>query len=337
MTPQRVELGRYLFYDARLSGNGMQSCATCHVQTLAFTDGRTRAIGSTGQVHPRSSQPLVNVAYRDVLTWANPDLRALEQQVILPLLGTTPVEMGLAGHEERAFSQLRRDRNYGPLFAAGFPGEGEPVNLRNVTLALSAFVRSIVSFRSPYDRFRFEGDRKALSPAALRGMALFFGPEARCGSCHLGHNAPGELGLNLDGGSRAANRQADDAGVSTFHNTGLYNLPGPVSSRADSTGLHEHTGRIEDVGRFRVPSLRNIAVTKPYMHDGSIATLEGVLDHYVAGGRARGAPQQSSLITPLQLDGQQRSDLIAFLNSLTDLEALRDPRWGDPWPDAVAR
>ena len=341
MTAARVELGRYLFYDTRLSGNGTQSCATCHIQALAFTDGRSRAIGSTGDRHPRSSMPLVNVAYRDALTWANPTLRSLEEQVLIPMFGTDPVELGLAGHEPRVQVELSASPIYQRLFAAAFtvpvPADRARdiverlVTTENVALALAAFQRSIVSFRSPYDRYRFHGDKTALSASARRGMALFFSRRTRCGGCHLGHTVTTDLGLNLDGGSKAATSPPTAPPVFLFHNTGLYNLPGPVPYPADNTGKYAHTGQLEDAGRFRVPTLRNVAVTAPYMHDGSIATLNEVLDHYVAGGGRAPNPRQSESIQPLTLREDERRDLVAFLHSLTDEVLLRDPRWSDPW------
>ena len=340
MTEARVELGRHLFYDTRLSGNGEQSCATCHIQALAFTDGRPRGLGSTGERHPRSAMSLVNVAYRDALTWGNPTLRSLEEQVLVPLFGTDPVELGLSGHEPRVYAALAASPVYRRLFAAAFPppapadgvegGVERLVTTDNVALALAAFQRSIVSFRSAYDRYRFHDDETALSPAARRGMRLFFSGRARCGGCHLGHTVSTDLGLNLDGGSKAATSPVGDPPVFLFHNTGLYNLPGPVPYPAENAGKYLHTGDLEDAGQFRIPSLRNVAVTAPYMHDGSIAALGEVLDHYVAGGRAPN-PRQSESIRPLSLRDDERRDLIAFLQSLTDEALLRDPRWADPW------
>lgn len=330
MTVERVELGRHLFYDKRLSGNGTTACASCHFQELAFTDGRAQPTGSTGALHPRSAMSLINTAYRDALTWANPSLRTLEQQVLVPMLGTTPVELGLQGQEARIYAGLARDPIYRSLFAAAFPGVEAPINTANAAASLAAFVRSIISFRSPFDRYRFENDMTAMSEAAQRGMKLFFSTKARCGGCHMAHNVTVDLGLNLDGGSKTAASPPDDPPVFMFHNTGLYNLPGPSVYPADNTGLHAHTGLLTDVGKFRVPTLRNIAVTAPYMHDGSIPTLEKVLDHYINGGRAPN-PLLSESIRPITLSAAERSDLIAFLHSLTDEQALRDPRWSDPW------
>ena len=323
MTPARIALGRRLFYDLRLSGNGTQSCATCHRQELVFTDARAQAVGSTGMVHSRSAMSLVNVAYRDALTWADPALRSLEEQALIPMFGTSPIELGLTGQEARVYAELGGDPVYQRLFQAAFPGVDDPVTTPNVALALAAFQRSIVSFRSPFDRYRQHEDRTALSASAMRGSVLFFsGRRARCSGCHRG--------LNLDGGSKTADSPADEVPVFQFHNTGLYNLSGPLSYPADDTGLHKKTGRLEHDGQFRIPTLRNIALTAPYMHDGSLATLDAVLDHYVTGGRTEN-PRRSSAIRPLTLTADDRRDLVAFLESLTDEALLRDPRWSDPW------
>lgn len=331
MTVELVELGRHLFYDTRLSGNGTKACASCHLQELAFTDGRAQPIGSTGEVHPRSAMSLINVAYRDALTWANPSLRTLEVQLLVPMFGTHPVELGLLDRQETVYRELGKDRTYRRLFAAAFPDSAAPITTPNVVGALAAFIRSIVSFRSPFDRYRFHNDTAALTPAAARGMRLFFSPQARCGGCHMAHNVTVDLGLNLDGGSKTARSPADEPAVFMFHNTGLYNLPAPFFYPQDALGLYTVTGDLKDVGKFRVPSLRNIAVTAPYMHDGSVATLEQVLDHYTTGGRARN-PNVSESIQPITLTAEQRADLIAFLASLTDREALTDARWSNPWP-----
>lgn len=330
MTQELVELGRHLFYDKRLSGNGTQSCATCHVQALAFTDRRALGHGSTGELHPRSPMSLVNVAYRDALTWANRNLRTLEEQALAPMFGEHPVELGMAGNEERIYAALGADTRYRELFAAAFASE-TAVTRERVIAALSAFERSIVSYNSPYDRFRFYNDESALDESARRGMDLFFSDDkANCRSCHLGHVTGNVLGLNLDGASRTSTSDPDEPHLYLFRNTGLYALGDPFSYPLDNLGLYEQTGYEKDIGRFRTPTLRNIALTAPYMHDGSIATLEEVLDHYVAGGRAPN-PQLSEFIKPLQLTEQDRADLIAFLHSLTDPVVLTDPRWSDPW------
>jgi cytochrome c peroxidase len=315
LTPERIALGRHLFFDTRLSGNGTQSCGTCHRREFAFTDTRPRAIGATGAVHSRGSMSLVNVAYRDVLTWADPSMTSLERQALVPMFGEHPIELGLKGHEAAVFRRLADDVIYLRLFGDAFPGDSDPIRTDTIVSALAAFQRSIVSFRSPYDRARYGGDASAMPPAARRGEALFFSREkAGCFQCHGG--------LNFDGGSRVA---GGESAAPVFHNTGLF-----VRYAAPNTGVHAHTGAPGDEGRFRAPTLRNIARTAPYMHDGSIATLGGVLDHYAAGGRAA-HENRSPLLRPFTLTAAERQDLLAFLDSLTDIDALVDSRWGDPW------
>lgn len=329
-TPAKVELGRYLFYDTRLSRDGSKSCASCHEQARSFTDGLDRSPGVTGDLTHRNAMSLTNVAYFPVLTWSNPLLKHLEQQALVPLLGQEPVELGLAGMDEEVVRRLNEESIYRRLFAKAFPEVRGQISMATIVRALSAFERTIISVRSPYDRYRYEGDVGAVSDAVIRGEALFFSERAECHHCHNG--------LNF---SDTVLHERNRAGEVAFHNTGLYNLNGKGAYPADNTGIMEITGRPEDMGRFRAPSLRNVAVTGPYMHDGSIETLDGVLDHYAAGGRTiqsgphagvgRNNPLKSSFIPGFALTAQDRSDLIAFLNSLTDEQFLRDPRFSNPW------
>lgn len=296
MSIAKVELGRHLFYDQRMSVNGKQSCGTCHRQELAFTDGKARGEGATGQVHPRGSMSLVNVAYAPLLTWANPRLSALEEQALVPILGVDPVELGLEGHTDRFLSQLRQDPLYQRLFAAAFPEIPIPYSLDNVTKAIAAFERTIVSTRSPYDLYRYGGDPDAISESARRGEILFFSSQrAGCFQCHGGWNFSGPVRFEGSGQPEVE-----------FHDTGLK-------------------------GKFRTPTLRNIELTAPYMHDGSISTLEEVIDHYAAGGRDTENPNKSSILRGFQVSPQEKRDLIEFLRSLTDRELLRDARWSNPW------
>lgn len=319
MTPAKVELGRYLFYDKRISVNGRESCGSCHKQELAFTDGRARAEGTTGQLHPRSSMSLANVAYNPVFTWANATLNSLEEQALTPMLGEDPIELGLKGREQQYLDTIGRDKIYQRLFPVAFPAETSLVSLSNVVKAISTFERSIVSFRSPYDRYRYGHDESALSESAKRGEILFNSSEhARCFRCHGGWNLSGNV--RYEGGSEQPS--------GSFLNTGVTRYLPP------NRGLFEQSKRPEDVGKFRVPSLRNIAVTAPYMHDGSVATLEDVIDHYAAGGKTE-HPNKSPILRPFRLTADEKHDLIEFLKSLTDEELLHDPRWSDPWTATV--
>jgi cytochrome c peroxidase len=323
MSAAKVELGRYLFFDQRMSVNGQQSCGSCHLQRLAFTDGRAQAQGTTGQAHPRSSMSLVNVAYASHLTWADPDMTSLEAQALVPMLGDTPIELGLKGRERQFLASLRSDPVYQKLFPPAFPGEHDVFTLVNVVKAVACFERSIVSMRSPYDRYRWGGNEAAISDAAKRGEILFFsGERAGCFQCHGGWNFSSEV--RFEGGAGGSRGDALRGG---FFNTGVsgYSVP--------NRGVYEKTGRTEDLGKFRAPSLRNIAVTAPYMHDGSVATLAQVLDHYQAGGRFA-HPNKSAILRPFLLSDSERSDLVEFLKALTDEDMLHDARWSNPWTAA---
>jgi cytochrome c peroxidase len=325
----RIELGHWLFYDTRLSGNGTMSCGTCHQQALAFTDGRTTSIGSTGVSHPRNAMTLVNSAYASRLTWANPLLARLEDQALIPLLGDHPVEMGMSGREMEIAALLASGDKYATLTRKAFPGDENPYSLLNAVRAIATFVRTIVSYNSPYDRY-LAGDASALSPSAEKGLALFFSERVECFHCHGG--------FNFSDSTTHANSAVDQAG---FHNNGLYNIGGTGAYPPDNTGLFDMTGVARDMGRFRAPTLRNIALTAPYMHDGSIATLDEVIAHYARGGRlisdgaragdGRLSPFKSEFVTGFDLSDEERGNLIDFLRSLTDDSVLANDRWADPF------
>ena len=329
MSAAKVELGRRLFYDTRMSVNGTASCATCHKQELAFTDGRTVSAGATGEKHSRGAMSLVNVAYSAVLTWSNPQMTELERQALVPMFGEHPVELGL--REGDGFpTMLRSDPKYQELFERAFPEPIGRFTIANVTKAIASFERSIISARSAWDRYHYGRDDNAVSESAKRGEVLFFSQELSCFRCHGGFNFSG-----------AAVSEGHAVREPEFHNTGLYNVAGAVSYPAPNLGIFEFTKDPKDVGKFKAPTLRNVALTAPYMHDGSIATLEEVLDHYAAGGRTlrsgphAGAghdnPNKDLLIGGFKLSSQDRSDLVEFLKSLTDEEVLHDRRFANPW------
>jgi cytochrome c peroxidase len=330
MSEAKAELGRHLFYDPRLSGNGTQSCSSCHEQERAFTDGRGRAVGSTGQVHPRGSMSLVNVAYAASLTWGNPAMTALEDQALVPMFGDQPIELGLEKPGSVLLERLRREPRYRPLFERAFGGVSDPFSLEHVTQAIASFERTIISASSPYDRYHNERDDAAIPAAARRGEMLFFSQPLSCFRCHGGFTFSG-----------AVEFEGRRDGTVEFHNTGLYNIAGALSYPSPNTGIYEVTRKLEDVGKFKAPTLRNIAVTAPYMHDGSAATLEDVVAHYAAGGRTildgphRGVghdnPGKSPTVRGFSLSADQRDDLIAFLRALTDEPLLNDRRFSNPW------
>ena len=329
ITVDKVELGRRLFYEARLSVNGQGSCASCHQQQLSFTDGRSRAIGVTGELHGRSSMSLVNVAYNNNYTWASRDVQTLEQQIEIPLFNRQPIELGLSGNEELLISDFESSTSYSTHFERAFPESADPVSMDNIIKALATFVRTIIAADSAFDRLLYLDDQNTMAEPAMRGMRLFFSEKFNCGVCHEGQN--------LAGGQT----MSEKPGVETeFHNTGLYNVGGRNRYPESDPGLRMETGHSDDDGMFRAPSLRNIAVTAPYMHDGSIATLSEVIDHYAAGGRTihngpnagigNANSSKSPLLTGFELDASDKRDLLSFLESLTDYSVLDDSRFSKP-------
>jgi cytochrome c peroxidase len=315
MTEAKVRLGRRLFYDVRLSGNGTYACASCHQQKLAFTDGRARALGSTGQAHARSAMSLTNVAFNASFGWADPKTRTLEAQMAVPMFNEHPIEMGIKGNEKAIVARLTADAVGARLFEDAFPGQ--PVTLDTLVKAIASFERTMLSVSSPLDRYLYRDDRAALSPAAQRGMSLFFSDRLACAQCHAGFNLSGPT---VHDGSADA--------TPSFHNTGLFNVDGRGGYPSIDRGLFDTTHAAVDMGRFRAPTLRNIAVTAPYMHDGSVATLAEVIDHYASGGIQ--SPVKSPRLKGFEITDAERSDVIAFLNSLTDPEFLANPVLGKP-------
>ncbi len=247
MSESKVALGRRLFFEQRLSLTGAYSCASCHDPARSFTDGCSVAVGATGEPLPHSAMALVNVAYNVSFGWTKPDLASLEAQMLEPLLNEHPVELGLAGRQQQAAATVATDPAYAASFAAAFPESHAPVSFDNIVKAIAAFERTLISGDSAFDRYVFGGQQDALSPSAKRGMALFFSARAGCSGCHSGFNFSGSW-RDVEG----------DTGKPPFVSNGT--TPEPL----------------------RVPTLRNISLTAPYMHDGRFATLEAVLEHYAA-------------------------------------------------------
>lgn len=278
-TPAKAALGRRLFTDRRLSIDGTVACASCHNPSRAFTDGRAVAVGVAGRTGLRNAPALINRGYGTSFFW---DGRAstLETQVLQPLLDTRE----MAATRASVLQTLRQDRQYRRQFRAAFDREPE---WDDVGRALASYVRTIRSGTSPFDRFR-HGDRSALTAQQQQGMRIFLG-RGNCWSCHKGANLTDER----------------------FHNTGV----------AFRGGDHTDEGRFvisrhpSDRRAFKTPTLREVARTAPYMHDGSIATLDDVVDHYDRGGAAD--PSLSKEIRPLDLSADDKRALVAFLRSLS--------------------
>lgn len=287
LTEAGARLGRRLFYESSLSRTGEISCSSCHVQEHAFSDPNPVSSGVEALQGTRNAPALVNLAWSERFFW---DGRApsLEEQAGKPI--ENPIEMDLALDD--AVARLRADDSYAADFESAF---AEPVTADNLRRAMASFIRVLVSGDSAYDR-HLNGDDSLFSAAAARGEELFFGERAECFHCHP------QGALTNDG----------------FFNDGSYREGG-------DEGRKGVTGRSGDLGKFKVPGLRNVAVSAPYMHDGSLATLRDVVEQYAAGGL--GHPSTDPQIVPLRLADGDIDDLVAFLEALTDPAFLTDPRF----------
>jgi cytochrome c peroxidase len=319
MSAEKVALGRRLFFEPRLSLTGGYSCASCHNPARAFTDGRAVAVGATGQTLTRSAMSLINAAYNISFGWMKPEVLSLEQQMLEPLLNQHPVELGLMGQEASVCSMLAADPEYSAEFAQAFPrgaatnanavdqrgcdpptgsadaatavrsdasllgaDRNRAVTFDNIIKAIAAFERTLIAGDSPFDHYVFRGEHDALSAQEKRGMELFYSSRAGCGTCHSG--------FNFNGNWRDSEGLTGEA---AFANNGVGNQP------------------------LRVPTLRNIALTAPYMHDGRFSTLEAVLDHYASVAQQ---PASDPKLRTFNLSPDERADVIAFLHALTDAQ-----------------
>jgi cytochrome c peroxidase len=319
MSDEKVALGRHLFFDTRLSSTGQYSCASCHRPELAFTDGRGRAQGATGETVRRGAMTLTNVAYNAAFTWGSGKVRSLESQMRQPLFNEHPLEMGLRSDGGAAVKALLAEANYLPQFQAAYPDDPSPVSMEHIIKAIASFERTLISGRSPFDHYLFDDEHSALSEPAKRGMALFYSARVGCAQCHSGINFSGPIIYVGHENERAL-----------FANTGLYDVDRRGAYPPSDQGLIEVTHRGADMGKFRVPTLRNIALTAPYMHDGSVPTLNDALDHYVHGGRKN--PHQDPRVRAFSLTESERAELLAFLDSLTDRDFVEKPEFSAPKP-----
>jgi cytochrome c peroxidase len=289
-TAAKVELGRRLFYEADLSIDGTMACATCHEQRHGFSDGNRTHPGVHGDPGKRNVMGLANVALFGSLTWGDPQQVGLERQVFVPLMGDDPIEMGMAGQDEAITRRLSGDPCYPRQFLAAFPEDKGEISSYTVAKAISAFERTLISFDAPYDRYR-RGDASAISDQARRGEARF--AALGCAGCHAGAAFTDATGGDI----RAS-----------FHDL---KLGGP------DKGLGQVTDEAADMGRFRTASLRNVALTAPYFHDGSAPTLaDAIRRHPGAAG----------------LGDADLAELTAFLGALTDQAFVTDKRFSLPPP-----
>lgn len=276
LTREKAELGRHLFFDPRLSSTRSVSCASCHNPAFDWGDGQARGVGVTGVPLPRKTPTVVNAAWLGALMWDG-RAQSLEQQAAMPI--TAEHEMGMA--LEDAVLRLKEIDGYAPLFEAAYPGEG--ITTKTVLGALASFQRTLVSEEAPFDKW-IAGDETAISEAAKRGF-IVFNEAGRCSKCH------------------STWRLTDDS----FHDIGLDSEDvGRGQFAPPSVVIMQHA--------FKTPTLRDLRMSGPYMHDGAMQTLDQVIDHYEKGGKAR--PSLSPEMKAVKLSAGERADLIAYLKTL---------------------
>lgn len=302
----RYTLGQRLFFDKNISLNHTKSCGSCHAPELAFSDGYRRSVTPFGENVKHNAPSLLNVSQLHFFDWANLQASTLEKQMERPLFGKHPMELGLNAHMKEVETYLQTDNSYPLLLRKAFPVDSYSLQQKMI-LAIASYERKLVSLNSPYDDYR-KGNRQALSTNQIQGMTLFFSEELGCFKCH--------------GGLYFTNAALSKNPDSVYFNIGLYNEIN--SYPMNDLGLMECTGRDMDNGKFKVPSLRNVAVTAPYMHDGSVATLKEVIDIYARGGRIfqmqDGAKNthKHPFIHGFQISKEDKNNLIEFLQSLTE-------------------
>jgi cytochrome c peroxidase len=321
-TPAKIALGDRLFHDTRFSADGKVSCATCHAQDKAFTDNLPVSKGFNGLTGTRNAPTVINSAYMKTLFWdgREPDLEGQSKQPPV-----NPVEGGLPDHKP-LLAVIRKDRDYVKAFKSVFGVKPKAITMDHVAMAIASFERSVVAGDSPFDRYYYAGDSKAMTPAQVRGLGVFTG-KGRCVSCHTieqtqalfidnrFHNIG--VGFKKIRGKEARTaeqflrdkREGADVDITVLTKQNMSEL-----------GRFAVTENITEVGAFKTPTLRNVEKTAPYMHDGSLETLADVVDFYNNGGRVNETDPVSGFLSggirPLGLSDDEKSDLVEFMKAL---------------------
>jgi cytochrome c peroxidase len=336
-SPAKIALGEKLFHDQRFSIDGTVSCATCHSEKQAFTDGKQFSTGHHGLTGTRNAPTVVNAAFYKSQFWdgREPDLEGQSKQPFI-----NPVEGGLANHEP-ILTVIRADPDYIKTFESVFGVAGERLTMDHVVKAIASFERSLVAGGSPFDRYYLNGENNAMTDAQVRGFNLFTG-QGRCVSCHTieqdhalftdsqFHN----IGIGINAIQQDIPRLAT-AFLEAKAKGGEVDQIVLTDKKSSELGRFAVTDRLAEMGAFKTPTLRNIELTAPYMHDGSLKTLKEVVIHYNNGGvTPAGAKVNDFLsggIRPLNLIDGQIDDLVAFLKALTS------PQYAKPAADAASK
>jgi cytochrome c peroxidase len=326
-TPEKIQLGEKLFNDQRFSSTGKVSCATCHEASKAFTDSPLRTSEGIGKLTgTRNAPTVVNSAYMNTLFWdgRSPDL---EDQAQHPIIN--PVEMGLKNHDP-VLKIVRTDPEYKASFKAVFNKSGKKITMKEVMQAIASFERTIISGNSPFDRWRYGNDKTAMSPVQIRGFQVFVG-QGRCVSCHVVEQTQAlftdnqfhNIGIGINSIQKDVPRLAGEFLKAKAQGTDV-DVAVLTDKRVSELGRFAVTEEFVGMGAFKTPTLRNIAATAPYMHDGSLKTLKDVVIHYDNGGVTKKTDHVNDFLSggirPLDLSEQQISDLVEFMEALTSPE-----------------
>lgn len=289
---EKAVLGRYLFYDKRLSVNNTKSCASCHAPQFSFTDSYRRSVGVFGDFTRHNSPPLVNLVFNKYFTYRDSALHSPERQINNPMFGTSPVEMGWKGNENEILQRIRNDSLYSTLFRKAFLDEKERYTVKNVQYAITTFIKTLISLNAPYDAYK-KGDKKAFGDSEKRGMALFESADLKCNLCHSGIN---------------------------FNKPVFQQSPYIVSGFSGD--------REQDSMQYKIPTLRNLAFTSPYFNDGSVESLDEVVNLFAMGGKA---PNRHPYVQGFSINLGEKKDLVRFLLSLSDSSFIKKTQFQDPW------
>ena len=319
-------LGRYLFFEKRLSVNQSKSCGSCHDPQLAFTDGYRRSVSALGENLKHNSPSLLNTQTYRLYDWANPTASDYIGQMQRPLYSHAPVELGLNKHWAEVKKFLEEDSLYATLFKRAFNQSKAEATQANIHEALAAYLNTLKTENSVYHQY-LRGNKNVLAASALNGLKLFESEKLQCAICHT----PPSFTLN----------DTNHPNAELFVNIGLYNIQNQNTYPEGDQGIIAFSKKKSDDGKYKIPSLLNIAVTSPYMHDGSVQTLEEVIEIYSRGGRliqsgpmaGDGALHKNKhpLIKGFSITPEEKSDLVAFLHSLTDTSYLRQEHFQNPF------
>lgn len=327
ITPEKVKLGDKLFHDKRFSSTGEVSCATCHDREKGFADGLPVSEGINKLKGTRNAPTVINAAYLHTQFWDGRE-PTLEAQSAGPFIN--PVEMALPNHEP-ILKIVRTDPEYVDLFKKAFAKTGNQITMKEVEQAIASFERTLIAGNSPFDRYFYGGDKNAMSPAAIRGLDVFIN-QGRCVSCHVIEQTQALFSDNrfhmIGASAQQMPKDLDElaAAVEDVKKKGT-DIAVLSNEKTSSLGRFAVTRDLTDIGAFKTPTLRNIELTAPYLHDGSLKTLEEVVQFYNNGGRVKETDPVPELLSggirPLNLSKQQEADLVEFLKALTSPEFVK--------------